>query len=465
MGMMTRPIMFIAAGAVVALAALVLTPSLAEADVIVAVSPSLIEVGVEPGARFDKVINVSNRGTDPAHLSVAVRAHVEDRPDIAAEGWFRTDPEEFDLGPGEGKQVSVQVNVPNDAKPGGRYATVFFRTSPRVMAGKGGRFSGGTGVGAEIGAVFLLTVRGPDLRLEGQLTKVVPVVTGPGRIGARVEITNTGNVHMFPAGQVEITDQAGNVVGKFTLPETTAILPGDTRSFYLQGVQDVPDGGYHASGAIEYGWSEEQIKAAQVDPEEWSHQEALKEITFNSIPKLRVVEVKLEGSKEEGAQFTLAMENYGDVEVSPAGFIDVLTPDGERVGLLNIGAGSWAIEPHSVATREYVHRDVLPKGKYTVAAELNYHGQDTAAKTVEASIKEEYIPPVAPQAPLARRMQYDPGTPVWIWLALASAGALAGTALGAAGWAVRRLAVQRANGAPKAGMPKEAGDDTPTYGL
>ena len=43
--------------------------------------------------------------------------------------------------------------------------------------------------------------------------------------------------------------------------------------------------------------------------------------------------------------------------------------------------------------------------------------------------------------------------------------ALAGTALGAAGWAVRRLAVQRANGAPKVGGPKEAGDDTPTYGL
>ena len=307
-------------------------------------------------------------------------------------------------------------------------------------------------MGVQIGSVFLLTVRGEDLRLEGRLERVVPVAAGPGRIMTRVEITNTGNVHMFPEGEVELMDEDGNVVGHFTLSETTAILPGETKSFYLDGAESVPDGDYHASGSIQYGWNEDQIAAAEVEPEEWKEQESSREITFNSVPKLRVVEVRMEGSSESGAEVTLAVENYGDVEVSPAGFLDILNDEGERASLLRLDAGSWSVEPHSTATRKYVHRDAMPKGEYRLDVKLAYNGEETAAARATAIIEQDIVPPVSPQAPEARRLQYAPPTPGWVWIALTAAGLVAAiAALGVVGMATGRLRFQAAGNLPTAG--------------
>ena len=291
--------------------------------------------------------------------------------------------------------------------------------------------------------MFLITVRGADLKLEGQLTRVVPVVTGPGRLGTRMEITNTGNVHMYPEGKIELTDKDGNVVGEFTLPDTTAILPGETKSFYLDGVKAVADGDYKATGTIEFGWDQEQIKAVKVAPENFSQQDSSEEITFNSVPKLRVIEVQMQGSDQSGAEVKLVLENYGDVEVAPSGFVDVLNLTGERAALLNIGAGSFAVEAHSLATQEYVYRGLMPKGDYSLAAKLNYDGEETATRTDTAKIEQDIVPPVAPEAPEARRLAYEPGTPVWVWGALAAAAAAVLAALGGMGLMVRRLSGQR----------------------
>ena len=442
---MSRQLRTIIAALAPATFALAMFSGSAAADVTVAISPSLLEFAVDPGARFAQTITVSNEGADPASIFVGVGSYGKAPEHLAATAWFRTDPQSFKLGPGKTEKVNVYIEVPHDVQPGGRYATVFFRTSVLSSGDKSSRFVGGTGVGAQVSTVFLLTVRGPDLRLEGELTKVVPVVVGPGRIGSRVEITNTGNVHLLPSGQVELRDTDGNVVGHFALPETTAILPGETKSFYLHGTQQVPDGDYQASATIEYGWNEDQIGAAKVDPEEWAQQNTGKEIAFNSVPKLRVVEVSMGGSDESGAEVKLVIENYGDVEVSPAGFVDILNNDGERLALLNIAAGNWSVEPHSIFDRKYSHKSRIPKGEYSLAAKLSFHGGETAAKTATAVIDEEILPPVAPQAPEARKAQYAPRTPGWMWPALAAAGLVVVTALGASAWTVRRLGARSAN--------------------
>jgi hypothetical protein len=251
---------------------------------------------------------------------------------------------------------------------------------------------------------------------------------------------------MYPEGQVELKNERGEVIGIFELPETTAILPGETVSVYLDGVQDVPDGDYKAVGTIDFGWDHEQIEAADVPPEEWSQQESQEEITFNSVPKLRVVEVQMEGTSESGTEVTLAVENYGDVEVSPAGFVDVLNADGERAALLNITAGSWAVEPHSKSTRQYSYRGVIPKGDYSLDTKLSFNGENTASKTGTTRIEEDIIPAVAPAAPQARRIQYSPGTPGWVWGALSTAALMVVAALGAAAWMVRRLVAERQAG-------------------
>ena len=228
---MHKKLRTVAAALATTLAALAMFMGSAAADVTVAISPSLLEFAVDQGASFAQTITVSNEGADPAAISVQVSPYGQAPEHLSATDWFLASPDKFELEPGTTKDVNVYIQVPAEVEPGGRYATVFFRTSALSAGSSLSRFVGGTGVGAQIGSVFLLTVRGPDLKLEGELTKVVPVVVGPSRIGSRVEITNTGNVHLVPSGEVELKDAEGNVVGRFALPETTALLPGETKSF------------------------------------------------------------------------------------------------------------------------------------------------------------------------------------------------------------------------------------------
>ena len=443
---MHKKLRTVAAALASTLAALAMFMGSAAADVTVAISPSLLEFAVDQGASFAQTITVSNEGSDPAAISVQVSPYGQTPEHLSATDWFLASPDKFELEPGTTKDVNVYIQVPDEVEPGGRYATVFFRTSALSAGNKLSRFVGGTGVGAQIGSVFLLTVRGPDLKLEGELTKVVPMVVGPSRIGSRIEITNTGNVHLVPSGEVELKDAEGNVVGRFALPETTALLPGETKSFDLSGAEELPDGDYQASASIEYGWNEDQISAAEVDPKEWAQIGADKQITFNSVPKLRVVEVSMHDSDESGAEVELAVENYGDVEVSPAGFIDVLNKAGERLSLLNIKSTNWAVEPHSTSHRTYSNNGPIPKGEYTLAAEFSYHGEETAAQTFTAVIEEEILPPLAPEAPAARQAQYAPKTPGWMWPAMAAAGMAVFAALGASAWTLRRNRARLAAG-------------------
>ena len=176
-------------------------PSTALADVTVALSPSLFEFGVDPGATFAETIMVSNEGEDAAFISVEVGPYGDGGENTTAVPWLRAEPDEFELQPGTDREVTVSVKVPRQTEPGGRYATVFFHTSPLSLTGTQSGFVGGTGVGVQIGSVFLLTVRGEGLRLEGRLERVVPVAAGPGRIMTRVEITNPESTEGRPWGQ------------------------------------------------------------------------------------------------------------------------------------------------------------------------------------------------------------------------------------------------------------------------
>ena len=177
--------------------------SSARADVTISVNPSFLEFAVDAGTSFNQLITVSNEGTNATGITVGVSASAPDRPDISSVDWVQIDPKEFKLGPAENQKVKISVSVPDNAPSGGSYSTILFSTSElRVKTDRTEGFCGASGLGAAIGAKLVLTVRGPDLRLEGELSKVVPLALGPGRIGFRAEIVNKGNVHLVPSGVI-----------------------------------------------------------------------------------------------------------------------------------------------------------------------------------------------------------------------------------------------------------------------
>ena len=110
-------------------------PSDARADVTISVTPSFLEFAVDPGATFEQAMTVSNDGSTATGMLASVTEPDDTRSDTSSASWIEVSPTEFRLGPGESQKVAIQVRVPNDVSPGGRYATISFRTATLKVGG------------------------------------------------------------------------------------------------------------------------------------------------------------------------------------------------------------------------------------------------------------------------------------------------------------------------------------------
>jgi len=143
--------------------------------------------------------------------------------------WLTIEEEQLLVLPGETKQVTLNINVPENAEPGGHYATVFFTQKPAGFVGEG------VGLVTKIGIPVLVLTYGEvveNLNLkefkvaeDQKLFSNLPVV-----FESRVE--NVGSVHLKPAGSIKISklfglvdhDIAANPNGSNVLPNSTRLI-------------------------------------------------------------------------------------------------------------------------------------------------------------------------------------------------------------------------------------------------
>ena len=130
------------------------------------------------------------------------------------------------------KTLSVTINVPINASPGGHYGVIRFTATPPELHGQGVSLS------ASLGSLVLIKVNG-DTK-EGLSVQEFSVNHG-GKTGTLFEtaplqfverLKNTGNTHEQPVGQVTITDMFGKKVAavNINLPPRN-ILPQSIRKF------------------------------------------------------------------------------------------------------------------------------------------------------------------------------------------------------------------------------------------
>lgn len=136
------------------------------------------------------------------------------------------------LKPKEIKNLTLTINVPKDASPGGYYGVVRFTGTPPELEGTG------VSLAASLGSLILLRINGEakeGLAIEeftashdgktGTLFEFAPIVFTE-------RIKNTGNVHEEPAGVVTVKDMFGNVVATLGVNQPPRdVLPQSIRKF------------------------------------------------------------------------------------------------------------------------------------------------------------------------------------------------------------------------------------------
>lgn len=128
--------------------------------------------------------------------------------------------------------MSVTINVPDDASPGGHYGVIRFTGTPPNLEGQGVSLS------ASLGSLIFLSVSG-DVTENLSLEEFS--VNKNGKSGTFFEslplnfverIKNDGNVHEQPGGSIVITNMFNKTVATFSYnPSARYILPASTRKF------------------------------------------------------------------------------------------------------------------------------------------------------------------------------------------------------------------------------------------
>lgn len=226
------------------------------------ISPLNFELTANPGDRLPNAIKIFNT-SDGAQV---VRITVEDFAPVGETGqvaltedtnytfslakWVTFTPIEFLLEAGQLQIVEFNVDVPEDAEPGGHYAS--------ILATVGGQSEGGSGIAQKIGALLLLQVAG-EVKEEMKVVSMdAPDFSEYGPVIISTRFQNTGSVHLKPRGFISVRNMFGTEVAKLNLDQKN-VLPDSIRKIDAEFNGDFLFGKYTATMTAIYGSKNEPL--------------------------------------------------------------------------------------------------------------------------------------------------------------------------------------------------------------
>lgn len=209
------------------------------------ISPAKIVLSADPGQTITTIMRVRNDMEQTLDFYPSFDGYTAkgEEPiffisNIDLPTWIKTDPPMLTLEPGEKGTVSILINVPKDADPGGHYAVIFWAAVPPERKGEGG-----VGMVTKVGALVLLEVSGNVIE-SAELNNF----KAPAKFFTRLpvsftfELKNTGTVHLMPQGKVVIQNTLGRTSAILEVnPGLYHALPNTTRTFYVANWE--PKGG------------------------------------------------------------------------------------------------------------------------------------------------------------------------------------------------------------------------------
>jgi len=204
------------------------------------ISPPTLNLTLKPGRKTEKSIKITNQSEETQEFTVTtVDFIVTDKsgtPELlpvgtlrdnkyAASHWVMASPDYLTVPPGKSATTTLYIQVPADARPGGRYVAVAFH--PKGGTGPEGS---GAAINTVIGSLVYLTVSGPTKESATVTAFSVPLFSEYGPIKLTTEIKNLGDIHITPKATVEIKNLLGQKVFSSAL-ENLNIFPGTSRIY------------------------------------------------------------------------------------------------------------------------------------------------------------------------------------------------------------------------------------------
>ena len=162
---------------------------------------------------------------------------------------------------GTGKlSLQVRIDVPKDAKPGGRYFALYFEPTGAIPAETGFDKEAGTGVTTRIAGLVYLKVAGPVEEKALISSFTAPSFSEYGPVEVTTEILNRGNYHIRPSGSISLYDLLGRKISEAALDEQN-VFPDVSREYVNKVGGKYMFGKFNAKLIATYGETGQVITA------------------------------------------------------------------------------------------------------------------------------------------------------------------------------------------------------------
>lgn len=225
-----------------------------------AFSPQVLELSANAGdsitneIRLDNlsdgevVIDVTPKNFSPQGEEGEVTLTDEDTSFSLAD-WISVVPKTATLAGRSSQDFTIQINVPNNAEPGGHFGSVVFKTRPPQDQ------PGAATVSQEVAPIILVAVAG-DIVQNAELVEFTASKnfwSNEKPITLDTRVRNTGNVHFKPKGEITIKNMFGSEVTTIDLDEKN-VLPDSIRKLTTEwGDPGFAIGRYTADLTLVYG--------------------------------------------------------------------------------------------------------------------------------------------------------------------------------------------------------------------
>jgi len=235
------------------------------------ISPPILDLETKPGETYNQIIKITNptnnlievypqvmnfrasgEGGEPAFYPAT-----EEEANFSLAQWIKFNQSKVALTPEQVVEFNYSIEVPADAEAGGHYGVIFFATQPPKAEEDQSQIS----ISSMIGSLILAKVPGTIIEkgfLESFKANRIYLKL-PATF--QVRISNLGNVHFKPRGDITIKGMFGGESDKIQLNQARGnVLPDSIRKFEEKwNPEKIIIGRYTADLRVVYGESEKTL--------------------------------------------------------------------------------------------------------------------------------------------------------------------------------------------------------------
>lgn len=235
------------------------------------ISPVKFEKTVFPGEIISEIFKVTNESDNPREMRIFIKDFIAGdelgKPKLLDPGegegyflssWIRASAESYIFEPREEKVIDFKVEVPANAGPGGYFGAIIIGTVAKSAEVQSEDKGAAIATSHQAAALLLYRVAGDadERALVKDFKSIKPVYGAPFKVDFLTRIESLGNVHIKPAGMIEVFNMFGEKKAAIPFNDKGAnILPNSVRRFENGWSGKFGFGKYRANLILSYGLS------------------------------------------------------------------------------------------------------------------------------------------------------------------------------------------------------------------